>query len=274
MKISGIALMLAMTSGVVLGAEPAGETVLRKDSAPGRPQIDTAVAGPPTIAPAKVHAFVGAWSIYKTSKPWDGPVPRQGDLPLLPELEAKRAELERLQKANETLPGRNSKCVPAGLPDMMVFGFNVWATAEYLVLHGGYGTLRPVWLNRATHTAAEALFPSYQGESIGKWQGNTLVIDTIGIERSNEVTYALSLDDPDMHIIERWTLLNPKELQVITTIESSRALSKPYTYTNIYIRRPSAEIISPITYCDSPLINGEMDLTPPSGGYIPPGADQ
>jgi hypothetical protein len=267
MKNISVVIMFA-ACGVALGADN-----LRYDTAPGRPQLDTAAAGPPALEPAKVHDLVGAWSILKTSKS-DGPVPRAGDVPLIPELEKKRAELERMQKAGENLPGRNSKCIPAGLPDMMVFNFNVWATAEYLIVHGGYGTLRPIWLNRTAHTPASKLFPSYQGESIGHWEGNTLVVDTIGLDPSNEITYALSLDDPDMHIIERWTLLDPKELKIVTTIESKKSLTKPYTYTNVYDRRPSSEIITPITYCDKPLLNGEMNLTPPTGGYIPPGADK
>jgi hypothetical protein len=158
------------------------------------------------------------------------------------------------------------------MPDMMVFGFNVWATADYLVVYGGYGTVRPVWLNRTTHTPANKLFATYQGESIGRWDGDTLVIDTMGLEASNEITYALSLNDPDMHIIERWRMLSVGELEVETTIESSKSLTKPWTYTVVYGRRPSDDLVGPITYCDRPTVNGSLDLTPPEGGYVPPGA--
>jgi hypothetical protein len=235
------------------------------------PSAATTVSGPPAQAPAAVHALVGVWSLIRSSKS-SAPVPVMGEVPLVPEMEARRAELERLNQSGRVIAGRNAKCVPSGMPDMMVFGFRVWATAEYLVVYGGYGTLRPVWLNRAGHTPAKTLFPSYQGESIGHWDGNTLVIDTIGLEPSNEITYGLSLNDPDMHIVERWRLLNPREMEVVTTVESGKSLTRPWTYTNVYGRRPSAELISPITYCDRPTINGSMDLTPPSGGYVPAGA--
>lgn len=239
---------------------------------PGQPSAKTTVAGPPAEAPAKVHNLVGVWSMIQSSK-MSGPVPPKGMVPLTAPYEAKRAELERMNKAGEVIPGRNAKCIPSGLPDMMVFGFNVWATAEYLIVYGGYGTIRPVWLNRTEHTPANKLFPSYQGESIGRWDGDTLVIDTIGIEPSNEITYGLSLEDPDMHIVERWRLRNPRELEVVTTIESKKSLTQPWTYTVIYGRRPSSELIGPITYCDRPTQNGSLNLTPPSGGYVPPGAE-
>jgi hypothetical protein len=192
--------------------------------------------------------------------------------PLKPALEAKRAELERMYKAGEVILGRNAKCTPAGLPDMMVFGFNVWATAEYMVVYGGYGTVRPVWLDRTAHTSPNQLFPSYQGESIAQWDGDTLVIDTVGLETGNEITYGLSLDDPAMHIIERWRMLNAGEVEIETTIESNKSLTKPWTYTVVYGRRPSSDLVGPITYCDRPTVNGSLDLTPPEGGYIPPGA--
>lgn len=237
---------------------------------PGPPAA-APVQGPPAPAPAKVHALVGVWGLSKSSKA-SGPVPPKGTVPLVPEMEAKRAELERMNKAGEVIPGRNAKCVPAGLPDMMVFGFNLWATAEYLIVYGGYGTVRPVWLNRTEHTPDNKLFPSYQGESIGHWEGNTLVVDTVGLVAENEITYGLSLEDPDMHIVERFHLLNPGELEVVTTIESKKSLTKPWTYTNVYARRASSQLVGPITYCDQPTVNGSLNLTPPSGGYIPPGA--
>lgn len=251
-------------------ARSAGQPLISGPN-PGQPTT-AAVSGPPAPAPAKVHELVGVWGLSKSSKA-SGPVPPKGTVPLVPAVEAKRAELERMNKAGEVIPGRNAKCIPAGLPDMMVFGFNVWATAEYLIVYGGYGTVRPVWLNRTEHTPDNKLFPSYQGESIGRWDGDTLVVDTIGLVADNEITYGLSLEDPDMHIVERFRILNPRELEVVTTIESKKSLTKPWTYTNVYARRASSELIGPITYCDSPTVDDALDLTPPSGGYIPPGAE-
>jgi hypothetical protein len=238
---------------------------------PGQPSASTTVSGPPAPAPAKLHALVGVWSMIQSSKA-GGPVPASSVVPLKPALESKRAELERKLKASEVILGRNSRCIPSGMPDMMGFGFNAWATADYLVVYGGYGTVRPVWLNRSVHTPANQLFPTYQGESIGRWEADTLVVDTVGLEATNEITYGLSLDDPDMHIVERWRLRNPRELEVVTTIASEKSLTRPWTYTVVYGRRPSSELVGPITYCDQPLVNGSLNLTPPIGGYIPPGA--
>lgn len=270
--VGALSLALGCWAQAPAGARPPSGGPLISGPNPGQPSADTAVSGPPAQASAKVHDLVGVWSLIRSSKT-PGPVPPKGAVPLKPEVEAVRAEIARMDKSGEVIPGRNAKCVPAGMPDMMVFGFNVWATAEYLVVYGGYGTVRPVWLNRREHTAANKLFASYQGESLGRWDGNTLVIDTVGLNPTNEITYGLSLDDPDMHIVERWRLLSPRELEVVTTIESKKSLTQPWTYTNVYGRRPSSELVGPVTYCDRPSKDNSLDLTPPSGGYIPPGAE-
>lgn len=238
---------------------------------PGAPGRSADVDGPPKPAPAKLHNFVGVWSILKSGK--KGPVPDQGDIPFTPAYEARRAELMRMDKAGIVIPGRNAKCKPTGMPDMMTFGFIVSATADYMTVLGGYGTFRPVYLNRKQHTASNVLFPTYQGENIAHWEGDTLVIDSIGYDPTNEITYGLAIDDPDMHIVERWKLINKNELEVSITINSKIALTRPYTYTMVYARRPSSELVGEVTYCDQPLVNDSLDLTPPSGGYIPPGAE-
>lgn len=241
---------------------------------PGPPGRSKDVHGAPPRAPDNVYALSGVWSVIESGRPM-GPVPSKGMIAFTPAYEAKREELARQDKTGEVIKGRNSRCIPSGLPDMMTFGFNVYAaSADVLIVEGGYGTVRPVWLKRKTHTPSNVLFPTYQGESLGHWEGKTLVIDTVGLDATNEITYALPADDPNMHITERWTLTDPNTLRVEITVDSKVAMEKPWTYVMVYGRRPESEIVGEVTYCDRPLTNNAMDLSPPSGGYVPPGADK
>lgn len=277
--------MLA-TLGIVMWAgalaasaqPPAPGGVNANGPAPGAPPLGPPgrskdVNGPPARAPKNVYALSGVWSVIASGRPMS-PVPPKGMIAFAPKWEAKRQELEREDKAGEIIKGRNSRCIPSGMPDMMTFGFNVFASADFIVVEGGYGTVRPVWLNRQTHTAAKVLFPTYQGESLGHWEGKTLVIDTVGLDPTNEITYGLPADDPAMHIVEHWTLSDKNTLKVVITVNSPLALEQPWTYTMIYARRPETELVGEATYCDRPLIDNAMDLSPPSNGYIPPGADK
>lgn len=200
------------------------------------------------------------------------PVPPAGRYPLTPEYEARRAELQRKDEAGIVIEGRNNRCIPSGLPDMQTFGFRIEANADYLTVIGGTGpTVRTLWLHRKNHTASKLLFPSFGGESLAHWEGSTLVVDTVGLDPTNEITYGLPSNDPDLHIIERFRLLSPTRLEVISTLESKVALTRPYTYRYVYAR---VAFHGATDYCQRPLVNNELDLTPPSGGYVPPGADR
>jgi hypothetical protein len=217
-----------------------------------------------------VHALLGVWGVLQSPK--TTPVPPKGAIPLTARYEARRAELQKMDEAGVAIPGRNAKCIASGLPDMMTFGFRLEGNAEYLTMIGGTGpTIRLIWLNRKQHTPDNELFGTYGGESLGQWDGDTLVVDTVGLEKTNEITYALPVNDEHMHIVERLRLRKSDELEVVTTIESKLALTKPYTYTYVYGRNNT---FGEIGYCDRPSVNSDYDLTPPEGGYVPPGADK
>lgn len=235
---------------------------------PGR-AAEPGPAGPPAVAPAKVQAFAGVWGITKT---WmTTPVPPKGVVPFSPAYEARRAEMERMDKAGEVIPGRNAKCIPGGMPDQLTFGFRIEANDEYMTMIGGTGpTVRFIWLNKKAHTPDKLLFPTYGGESIAHFEDDALLIDTIGLNSGNELTYAMPADDEKLHMVERWKLHSPTELEITITIESPKALSKPWTFTNVYGRRA---LTGDVVYCDRPTVNSSLDLTPPQDGYIPPGAE-
>ncbi|MFT3906231.1 MAG: hypothetical protein QM718_08010 [Steroidobacteraceae bacterium] len=273
--------VLVMASGSVLaqgappqGGAPRGGADVGPNGPPGANLAKSTANGPPGRPSDKVWNLVGVWSAIESGRPSGGPVPKEGFIKFKPEWEAKRKELARQEAAGEVIAGRNAKCIPTGLPDLYTFGFTITANADYLLVLGGYGTIQPIYLNKKQHTAANLLFPSYQGESIGHWEGNTLVVDVVGLDPGNEITYALPLNDPNTHIVERWTLLDQNRLELVLRIEAPAALYEPWTYRMVYGRRPGSEVVGAITYCDRPSVNNSLDLTPPSDGYVPPGADR
>jgi hypothetical protein len=223
----------------------------------------------PAAAPAAIRAFTGVWGSISSER---GVVPKKESIPLKPEYEVRRADLER-RLGKEVIEGRNSKCIPDGMPDMMAMSFRLEANAEYMTMIGGNGpAIRLIWLNRNEHKPERLLFPSYGGDAIARWDGDTLIVDTIGLNSGNELSYGLAADDEHLHIVERWRLLSPTRLEVVTSIESPAALTKPWVYKSLFGRR---DLSGDIVYCDRPVINyNTLDLTPPKGGYIPPGATE
>ena len=97
------------------------------------------------------------------------------------------------------------------------------------VLHetGDAGAHRVVYMDGRKHP--DDLIPSWWGHSIGRWEGDTLVVDTVGY---NEKFWMDSRGTPhteQMHTIERFTRLNYGTLRNEFTWEDPGALSKPVT---------------------------------------------
>jgi hypothetical protein len=83
---------------------------------------------------------------------------------------------------------------------------------------------------------------SYTGQSIGKWDGDALVVDTVG---SNDKTWLDSTGKPhssDMHLTERYRRPDLGHLNVDLTIEDPKAFTKPYTFTRTFTLAPSWEL--------------------------------
>jgi hypothetical protein len=84
--------------------------------------------------------------------------------------------------------------------------------------------------------------PGYYGHSVGRWEGDTLVIDTVGIKESI-VAYQNLPHSNQMRITERIRLVAPDYLHDQITIEDPVALEKPVTYTLAYRRLPNYKMV-------------------------------
>jgi hypothetical protein len=124
-----------------------------------------------------------------------------------------------------------SNCMPPGMPNMM-------GTAQYpiefLFTPGRVTTLHEAWMqNRSIFTDGrphpEDLEPGIFGHSIGHWEGDTLVVDTIGIKTITELGAGMK-HSPKLHIIERFHLAkdDPNQLVVEMTMDDPDALEVPY----------------------------------------------
>jgi hypothetical protein len=108
-----------------------------------------------------------------------------------------------------------------------------------VIIHEGVQALREIYLNRQHH---KDLDPTYSGDSVGKWEGDTLVLDTIGF---NDKTWldAVGLPHSDaMHVIERIRRTDHDTLVDDVTIDDSKAYTKPFTVQQVYKLKPGWEI--------------------------------
>ena len=105
--------------------------------------------------------------------------------------------------------------------------------------------------------------PSLHGHSIGRWEGDTLVIDTIGYEPNPSGIGANVPSSPGKHTVERLTLTADRtRLRYEATVEDPMYLSAPATLTQQWDHRPDLEFSQDVAACDPDVAARYRDHVP------------
>jgi hypothetical protein len=82
-----------------------------------------------------------------------------------------------------------------------------------------------------SHPPADELEPTFMGHSIGKWEGDTLVVDTVGLRNEPWLDGRGHVSSKQMRIVERYQRLDQDTLKVELTIIDPIAFTKPWVRT-------------------------------------------
>jgi hypothetical protein len=86
--------------------------------------------------------------------------------------------------------------------------------------------------------------PTWFGDSVGKWDGDTLVIDTIGFNGKTRLDTLGHPHSDQMHLIERYRLTDPDHISYEVTVDDPKTFTKPWTNVRVFPRMPaSSELI-------------------------------
>ena len=174
----------------------------------------------------------GVWQVTK----YQPKMFANGGVPLTPWGEAK------FKTANPETNDPNLGCLPTGVPRLMFVPLPleiVQTPTRVVIIHEGVQALREIYLNRQ-HPAD--LDPTFSGDSVGKWEGDTLVVDTIGF---NDKTWLDAVGLPHsekMHVSERIRRADHDTLTDDVTIDDPMAYTKPFTVQQVYKLKPGWEI--------------------------------
>jgi hypothetical protein len=112
-------------------------------------------------------------------------------------------------------------------PDRIIMAFHEINTAG----------VRRIYLN-AAHPKDPA--PSWNGHSIGRWEGDTLAVDTVGFNDKSWLFGGMEPHTEEAHLIERMRLAgNGGFLEINITVEDRHALTSAYSYNRYYKRQPA-----------------------------------
>ena len=155
------------------------------------------------------------------------PKPKMSEIPF--QSWAKQLFIYRTQHEFEPY----TRCKPAGGARMVAtaYGTDFINVPEqqriYLTQTGGPHSFRPIFMDGRPHP--KDLDPSYYGHSVGHWEGDTLVVDTVGFNERGWIDLRGMPTTDQLHLTERFSRPNYETLRYEITIDDPGAYTAPWT---------------------------------------------
>jgi hypothetical protein len=121
-------------------------------------------------------------------------------------------------------------CLPLGVPRISLVGLFpiqiVQTPTQIVILHEYMSVFRVIPLN-AEHPAD--IVPTYMGNSVGHWDGDTLVVDVIGFNDKGWLTGTGTHHSDALHVTERYTRVDKDQIDYVVTMEDPNVFTEPWT---------------------------------------------
>ena len=158
-------------------------------------------------------------------------------IPMMPWVKAAMDKRASDAKAGHPYAGSKSRCLPAGLPQEMTgpktLGLRIIEEPKIVtVLIEEMTNFRQIFLD-AKHSP-DAI-PSYQGDSVGHWEGDTLVVESTTF--NPDVDVGGRPHSPEARTIERMRRIAPDWIEYYITIDDPKAYTKPWTMPRRTLKR-------------------------------------
>jgi hypothetical protein len=153
------------------------------------------------------------------------------------------------QRANKVGDDPRARCLPSGVVRTHWLDLaKIVQTPDVLIIltEPSVPGFRQVFLDGRPHPPN--LGPSWLGHSVGKWEGDTLVIDTVGL---NDLGWVDTIGRPQTekaHIIERYRRPDLGHLEVEITIDDPGAYRRPWKVRRLLDLAPGEEIVEYICH--------------------------
>ncbi len=154
--------------------------------------------------------LTGTWlHAMGPGNPWQFSPPQGAKL--TPAAQAQFDAYKKAQAEGKAYRDDIGHCWPAGVPMIMT---RVWPIAMIqkptmiVMISGFMNAVRLIYTDGRKHTDPDVVIPSFNGESIGHWEGDTLVVDTVGFVNDHHwIDNGVPASD-QLHVIERMRLID------------------------------------------------------------------
>ena len=156
---------------------------------------------------------------------------------LTPPYAERLAEYRAAQASGEIEDTPAANCVPNGMPSVMTQPYPIeflFTPGKVTILIEAYSQWRQIFTDGREHPEDPDL--TFNGHSIGHWEGETLVVDTVGFTTATALGNFGMRHSEEMRVVERIRLNDEDNLEIQTTVHDPIALEKPWTTSREYGR--------------------------------------
>jgi len=161
-----------------------------------------------------------------------------GDKPsLTPQAAAQFKLMQEADARNEEPVTDAANCLPPGMPTIMFMPYDLeflFTPGRVTIIQEAYMQVRRVFMDGRGHPAK--VDPTFNGHSIGHWEGDTLVIDTIGLGHDTPIGYSRLRHGPNLHVVERIHLTDPNTMEIDMELTDPDVLTKPWHTVHTFTR--------------------------------------
>ena len=216
-----------------VATSPAGGSVQNakaKRKGPAIPQGPT-----PHFADGRVD-FSGVWT-------GGGPVgdlaqgmPKDEKVPL-------NAEGEKVMKSRKSSDDPEANCLPTGIPRIAPYPWRIVQTSThaFFLFEGNIHSFRQVFLDGRKHP--DDPDPTWYGDSIGHYEGDTMVVDTVGFNDLFWFDFRGHPHSEKLHTVERYTRTSLGQLEVETLLEDPVYYTQPFKIKFTARLMPGADLM-------------------------------
>jgi hypothetical protein len=163
-------------------------------------------------------------------------LPKGEAIPILP-------EADQILKARQSKDDPEANCLPTGVPRIAPYPWRIVQTPTHIffLFEANIHTYRQIFMDGRKHPPDPD--PTWYGHSIGRWQGRTLVVDTVGYNDKFWFDFRGHPHTERLHTIERYTRTDVGTLVNEITIDDPGAYGRPFKVTFTAKLRPRDELM-------------------------------
>jgi hypothetical protein len=192
--------------------------------------------------------------------------PPMGELAEEPEMQPWAAEKYKAARrgrgpndfGRQDLDPTFSGCMPQGPTDVMLDQARIFELRQFpdmvLILFDRDHLVRRIYMDGRGHPDGQ--LSTWMGHSIGKYEGDMLVVDTVGLNDKTNIDRAGHPHSDALHLVERIRRVNPSALEYEVTIDDAKAYKKPWTRKMVQdLQPPNFQMLEEVL-CDELLQMG------------------